>query len=82
LDGSATQGEEKTDFPKEKTPPLHAPLALFHPERPLFNVVENPGDPTGYEISKALKEGRSVAEMNKRLTLEVATLNPMGGLKR
>jgi cell division protein FtsL len=36
----------------------------------------------GYEISNALKEGRSLAETKKRLTLEVATLKSYGRIEK
>jgi cell division protein FtsL len=36
----------------------------------------------GYEISTVLKEGRSLAEMNKRLKLEVATLKSYGRIEK
>jgi len=36
----------------------------------------------GYEISNALKEGRALAEANKRLTLEVATLKSYGRIEK
>ena len=36
----------------------------------------------GYEISTVLKEGRSLAEMTKRLKLEVATLKSYGRIEK
>ena len=36
----------------------------------------------GYELSNALKEGRSLAERNKRLRVEIATLKSYGRIEK
>ena len=36
----------------------------------------------GYEISNALKEGRTLAEANKKLRLEIATLKSYGRIEK
>ena len=36
----------------------------------------------GYEVSNALKEGRTLAEANKRLQVEIATLKSYGRIEK
>jgi cell division protein FtsL len=62
---------------------LFAFLMLFLIGGSLFHVWSRiQGIQLGYEISDALKAGRTLAEANKKLRLEIATLKSYGRIER
>jgi len=76
------KGKKKRTFRKRKLLLFMLPLLFFILSALFFVWSRIQVIQLGYEISKALKEGRSLAEMNKRLTLEVATLKSYGRIEK
>jgi cell division protein FtsL len=74
--------KKKRTFRKRKLLLLMLPLLFFILSALFFVWSRIQVIQLGYEISNALKEGRSLAEMNKRLTLEVATLKSYGRIEK
>jgi len=74
--------KKKRSFRKRKLLLFMTPLLLFIVSALFFVWSRIQVIQLGYEISNALKDGRSLAEMNKRLTLEVATLKSYGRIEK
>ena len=76
------KGKKKRSFRKIKFLLFILPLLFFILSALFFVWSRIQVIQLGYEISNALKQGRALAEMKKRLTLEVATLKSYGRIEK